>query len=227
MLFDIKLVDINPEMIDAWRATFSDCPDIQIVPGSMLKQAVSAWSTPTNAGGCMNGGLDLAIRDHFGRGIEQRVQAAIAEQHQGSMPVGQAVCVETGVKAPAFLISTPTMLTFSENVSATINVALAFAAVLQTATLKNLAQPGSITSIAIPGLGAATGGVPVYDCAEQMRLAYELMLERSFESFDALWSALHEALGVKSAGATSEAFDDLVLSGGPAWSGWYQNRLQN
>ena len=153
----IVLVDINPKMISAWRSTFEENPEVQIVEGSMLAQRVDAWVTPTNAKASMDGGLDAAIKGHFGPAIERRVQAEIRRLFGGLLAVGHATCVPTGKTQPSFLISTPTMAGSSEDISDTLNVALACAAAFQAVHMQNAREPGSIQSVALPGLGANTG----------------------------------------------------------------------
>ena len=46
MLVKVILVDINPRMVDAWRATFEEHPEVEIVHGSMLEMQASAWVSP-------------------------------------------------------------------------------------------------------------------------------------------------------------------------------------
>ena len=82
------------------------------------------------------------------------IEATELWQYGGAMPVGHATCVATGRPQPRFLISTPTMVESSEDVSDTMNVALAAGAALQAVHLQNRAQPGSITSVALPGFTA-------------------------------------------------------------------------
>ena len=36
MLVKVILVDINPRMVEAWRATFEEHPEVEVVHGSML-----------------------------------------------------------------------------------------------------------------------------------------------------------------------------------------------
>ena len=89
MLVRVILVDVNPKMVAAWRQTFEENPEVDIVQGSMLDQKASAWVTPTNAKGSMDGGLDAVIKRHFGGKIEKAVepvlQAALrVEQREGT-----------------------------------------------------------------------------------------------------------------------------------------------
>ena len=136
MRIKVVLCDINPKMVAAWRETFEENPEVEIVHGSMLDMQTSAWVSPTNSKGSMDGGLDAVIKNYFGGGIEKRVQAAIADQFHGAMPVGFATCVPTQRELPRFLISTPTMVGSSENISDTMNVALACAAAFQAVTAR-------------------------------------------------------------------------------------------
>jgi O-acetyl-ADP-ribose deacetylase (regulator of RNase III) len=195
MLVQVTLVDVNPRMVQAWRATFEENPEVQIIQGSMLEQEVDAWVSPTNSKGSMDGGLDAIIKNHLGAKIEARVQKEIGRLHAGFLPVGHATCVPTGTDVPRFLISTPTMHASSQDVSDTLNVALACAAAFQAVHIQNGSQPGSIRSVALPGLGANTGKVPVEICADLMWTGYNLFRERVFADFDAMRAALEEQLG--------------------------------
>jgi O-acetyl-ADP-ribose deacetylase (regulator of RNase III) len=195
MLVKVLLVDVNPKMIGAWRHTFEGNPEVEIVHGSMLDQPVSAWVTPTNSAARMDGGLDLVIKNCLGSQIERAVQAQVKQRHAGSMPVGHAVVVPTGRPQPRFLISTPTMVGSSDNIGATMNVALACAAAFQAAHWQNTEEPGSIRSIALPGLGAQTGRVPVEICADLMWTAYDLFREHAFRDFAQMRQALERLLG--------------------------------
>lgn len=195
MRIKVTLVDVNPAMVSAWRETFEENPEVEIRHGSMLDQDVSAWVTPTNAAGNMDGGLDAVIRKFLGEGIQHRVHAAIKEQYKGAMPVGYATCVSTQREKPRFLISTPTMVGSSENISDTMNVALACAAAFQAVHQQHAREPNSIRSVALPGLGANTGQVPVAICADLMWTAYDLFRFRQFADFGEMRRALEEILG--------------------------------
>ena len=93
MLVRVVLVDVNQKMTKAWRATFEENPEVEVLDGSMLDQQVSAWVTPTNARGSMDGGLDLVIKKHLGAAIESRVQQEIKQRYNGFLPVGHAISV--------------------------------------------------------------------------------------------------------------------------------------
>jgi O-acetyl-ADP-ribose deacetylase (regulator of RNase III) len=195
MHVQVVLVDINPKVVAAWRETFEGNPEVEIVHGSMLDQKVDAFVTPTNSRGSMDGGLDAVLKGHFGGRIERQVKQAIAAEFGKAMPVGCATCVPTGRTRPSRLISTPTMTNSSEDISDTMNVALACAAAFQAVHIQNQREPGSIGSVALPGLGAQTGRVPVEICADLMWSGYNLFRRRAFAGFTQMRDALEAELG--------------------------------
>lgn len=195
MLVRVNLVDINPKMVKAWQETFEENPEVDVVHGSMLEQMCSAWVSPTNSKGSMDGGLDAVIKKFLGGKIEARLQRTIKELHGGTLPVGHAVCVPTDEPNPRYLISTPTMVSSSEDISDTMNVVLAAAAAFQAIHMQNEKLPGSIRSVALPGLGAATGQTPVDICADLMWTAYNLFRDAAFRDFKAMRAALEAELG--------------------------------
>ncbi|MFB7782279.1 ADP-ribosyltransferase domain-containing protein [Streptomyces vinaceus] len=182
----VVLTDVNERVVEAWRAAFADTPGIEIRRGSILDEDVDAWVTPTNSRGRMDGGVDAAVKRHLGAGIQLRVQRAIRDRFAGAMPVGSAVCVPSGAAVPRFLISTPTMVESSQNVSATLNVALACAAAFQAVHRQNREAPGSIRSVALVGMGARTGRVPARLCANLMWTGHTLFHDHWFEDDDEL-----------------------------------------
>ncbi|MFC9392254.1 macro domain-containing protein [Streptomyces sp. NPDC057027] len=186
----VVLVDVNDEVVAAWKSAFTDTPGVEIRQGSLLDVDVDAWVSPTNARGRMDGGVDALVKRHLGAGVQVRVQRAIREHFGGSLPVGSAVCVPSGAAVPRHLISTPTMRQSSQNVSDTMNVALACAAAFQAVHLQNLAKPGSIRSVALVGMGARTGRVPAQVCANLMWTGYTLFHDHGFADYDALRAAV-------------------------------------
>src|SRR5437773_1993049 len=93
MLVKVILVDVNPKMVKAWQATFEENPEVDIIEGSMLAQNVTAWVSPTNARGSMDGGLDVIVKNYLGAHVEKRLQQEIAARHNGLLPVGFGTCV--------------------------------------------------------------------------------------------------------------------------------------
>ncbi|GHG17927.1 hypothetical protein GCM10018791_35840 [Streptomyces zaomyceticus] len=187
----------------AWRSAFADTPEVEIRQGSLLDVDVDAWVSPTNARGRMDGGVDAVVKRHLGAGVQVRVQREIRARFGGSLPVGSAVCVPSGAAVPRYLISTPTMRQSSQNVSETMNVALACAAAFQAVHLQNREKPGSIRSVALVGMGARTGRVPAGVCANLMWTGYTLFHDHGFADYDQLRAAvlgqLHDIEGAGTA----------------------------
>ncbi|MBW5481214.1 macro domain-containing protein [Streptomyces bambusae] len=199
----VVLTDVNERVVEAWRAAFADTPGIEIRRGSILDEDVDAWVTPTNSRGRMDGGVDAVIKRHLGAGIQLRVQRAIRDRFAGTMPVGSAVCVPSGATVPRYLISTPTMVQSSQNVSDTLNVALACAAAFQAVHRQNRQAPGSIRSVALVGLGAQTGRVPARVCANLMWTGYTLFHDHWFEDDEELRATITAQLdGIENAPVT-------------------------
>ncbi|MEU0273362.1 macro domain-containing protein [Streptomyces sp. NPDC006307] len=182
----VVLTDVNADVVEAWRAAFADTPEVEIRRGSILDEQVDAWVSPTNSRGRMDGGVDAVIKRYLGAGIQLRVQRAIRDRFAGRLPVGSAVCVPSGAVNPKFLISTPTMERSAQNVSETLNVALACAAAFQAIHRQNAEAPGSIRSVALVGMGARTGGVPARVCANLMWTGYTLFNDYRFADDDDL-----------------------------------------
>ncbi|BAJ26057.1 MULTISPECIES: macro domain-containing protein [Kitasatospora] len=182
----VVLTDLNAEVVAAWRTAFAGTPGVEIRTGSILDVDADAWVSPTNSRGRMDGGLDAVVRRHLGAGIQLRVQRAIRDGHGGELEVGSAVCVPSGAAVPRFLISTPTMRASAQDVSQTLNVALACAAAFQAVHRQNAATPGSIASVALVGLGAQTGQVPAQVCANLMWTGHSLFQDHEFTDDDEL-----------------------------------------
>src|SRR5687768_14975075 len=144
MRVKVVLCDVNPKVVNAWRQTFEENPEVEIIHGSILDVSTRAWCSPTNSAGRMDGGLDLVVKNYLGVGIEKALQRRIKDHYSGAMPVGHAVAIPTERVQPRFLISTPTMVGSSEDIGDTMNVALACAAAFQAVHIQNTAEPGSI-----------------------------------------------------------------------------------
>jgi O-acetyl-ADP-ribose deacetylase (regulator of RNase III) len=191
----LTLIDLSPRMVRAWRQSFEANPEVTIVQGSMLTQRLDAWVTPTNPRLSMDGGLDAVIARHL-PGIEKSAQKLARQQFGEPLPLGHAVVTPTNVEVPRYLVSTPTMHAGNEDISATMNVALACLAALQAVRQHNRGRgEQDIYTLAMPGLGAGTGQVPPEIAADLMWTAYDLMKGNGFPDFAAARRALAHTLG--------------------------------
>ena len=193
----ILLIDHGPGQVSAWQTAFEDIPCVTALEADYFSETADAMVSPANSFGIMDGGLDLAIRDHLGVSTQKSVQEAILEHHHGELPIGAAVIVETGHKRWPFLVAAPTMR-IPENVSNTTNACVAFRAVLLAVRKHNENANGpKIHSLLCPGLGTGIGGLEATRCAVQMRMAYKQVSGParipSFQSIHSIHRALRTA----------------------------------
>jgi O-acetyl-ADP-ribose deacetylase (regulator of RNase III) len=178
----VHLRDINAGIVKAWEQAFADVPEVHSSCGDIFNLKADAIVSPANSFGFMDGGIDLLYSKYFGWELQTDLQALLAEQHYGELPVGQAVVVATGHDAIPFLISAPTMR-IPGDISATVNVYLAFRAALIAVQSHNARTTVPIQTLLVPGLGTGIGGVAPAVAARQMRLAYDAIIgNRSIET---------------------------------------------
>ncbi len=166
------LVDPKPDLCDAFREYFQSLPNVEIVKGIFEHLPVfDCMVSAANSFGLMDGGVDEAIINYFGIGLQDRVQQRILEDYLGEQPVGTSMIVETDHPEHPFIAHTPTMRV-PLRIVGTDQVYLAMWAMLLEVRRHNLNAARPIRVIACPGLGTATGQVPSDLAAEQMALAY-------------------------------------------------------
>jgi O-acetyl-ADP-ribose deacetylase (regulator of RNase III) len=160
------LVDLNPYLIKAWKDSFADFPEVQIIQGDILSLAENTIVSPANSYGIMDGGIDLAYKDHFGDVVQKNVHIEISRKYNGFLPVGSAVIAETGDKRTPYIISAPTMETPGPVPDA--NAYFAMSAILKIAR----EHKGIIQKVFCPGLGTGTGSIDEVSAAREMAGAY-------------------------------------------------------
>ena len=194
LLDQLLLVDRHGPLVRAWEAAFEDHEEARIVEGDFFAYPADAMVSPANSFGIMDGGLDAAIRDTLGHGVQRAVQARILADFHGELPIGTAVLVETGHASWPFLIAAPTMRV-PESVAQTVNAYLAFRAVLLAVRAHNASDHETeIRSVLCPGLGTGIGALDPTRCALQMRLAYQqVRTPARIPSFSQI-HAMHRAL---------------------------------
>jgi len=162
----LHLVDTNPALVSAWKSAFADLPEVSIQQGNILSVAHNTIVSPANSYGFMNGGIDLAYRWFFPKGLEVRVHQAISARPEHFLPVGESLVVCTSHERIPHLIVAPTM--FIPEPVPSENCYLAMQAVLRSAAAD--AEVGK--AVFCPGLGTGTGCVPPADAAREMVRAY-------------------------------------------------------
>jgi O-acetyl-ADP-ribose deacetylase (regulator of RNase III) len=168
----LVLVDPNPAMCAAWRQHFNGLPNVEVVTAYFEQlPAFDCMVSAANSFGLMDGGVDLAIARFFGDDLKDRVRRCILDEFLGEQPVGTSTIIETGHAEHPYIAHTPTMRV-PMAISHTDNVYLAMWAMLLAVRQHNQRSEHSISIVACPGLGTATGQVPFPEAAWQMSLAY-------------------------------------------------------
>lgn len=167
----IILADLDPHLVQAWRSTFTACPEVECHPGSILELRADAIVSPANSFGFMDGGIDLAYTRFFGKGLQERLQTTLKDEWHGELPVGQAVVIPTDDESIPFLVSAPTMRV-PMLIQETPNAYLAFRGALIAVQKHNQGSSQQITSLLCPGLGTGVGKLSPGVCARQMLAAW-------------------------------------------------------
>ncbi len=181
----LYLRDLSEPLVAAWRRAFDGVAAVTVTlgdifsdrdgpipPGAPIDVRADAVVSPANSYGFMDGGIDAVYTYQFGPGLQRRLQTVLAEEHDGELPVGQAVIVPTGDAMIPWCISAPTMRS-PEPVADTVNAYLAMRAALHAVLEHNRRGQAPIRSVLCPGLATAIGGMPVDRCARQMRTAWD------------------------------------------------------
>ncbi len=150
------LRDRNPAVVDAWQNEFKGAPDVDVSLGDIFDLTADAIVSPANSFGFMDGGIDLVYSMRFGWGLQERLRDLLRTHHDGELPVGQAVIVETLDLQIPFLISAPTMRV-PMDVSGTVNAYLAFRAAIRAARGHHESSTRKIDTYPMPGPGHCSG----------------------------------------------------------------------
>ena len=191
---NLTLVDLNPEVVQAWGKVFVDVEEVTVHQGSIFHYPCDALVSPANSFGHMNGGIDFAISNTLGWHVEKRLQDKLRKKHYGELLVGQAEIISTEHEDFPYLISAPTMR-IPMSIPRTPNVYHAMRAILILARdghFDNGEKIGEkVKTIAIPGLGTGVGQVSGLVCALQMRLAWEDIMNEMYVT-ESKWDRLRE-----------------------------------
>ena len=161
-----KLVHFNNgNLADSWQNHFKNQPNVEIINGDICSVECDAIVSPANSFGFMDGGLDLALSEKFGRNLEMRVQKAIMRRPLGELLVGEALVESTENLDVPWLIVAPTMRV-PMKLRQSVNAYLAMKAILLA--VKNKDMEPEINVVAIPGLGTGVGALTPEVAAQQM-----------------------------------------------------------
>lgn len=169
----IHLRDLYVPLTTEWAKEFDGVDGVTVSSGSISQYEipVDAIVSPANSFGNMGGGIDAAYVDWLGPQIEVNAKEYIRSDYYGELPVGQAIVVPTENDDVPWMIVAPTMREPMR--IPPINAYLSFRAALIAVVEYNLYGVDRIDSILCPGMGTATGGIPVDLAAQLMRVAYD------------------------------------------------------
>jgi len=177
----LVLCDIDEKLIEELKNQFNGKNRVQILLGNLLEQEGDAVVSPANSYGFMDGGLDFLLCDYFGESIQERVQKAIREKHDGVLSVGNAEIVETRDERFPYLICAPTMYV-PQALGKSLNPYMAVKAVFSAVVEFNKHNQTKINLICMSGLGTGVGKMPADVVSKQIRIAYEHFAERKFNA---------------------------------------------
>jgi O-acetyl-ADP-ribose deacetylase (regulator of RNase III) len=174
--FKLILSAPDPSLFTAFQERFAQFPDIEII-GDRFEwiSSFDCLVSPANSFGMMDGGMDAAITQFFGLGLERSVKAQILEDYLGEQPVGTSLIVKTEHPKHPFLAHTPTMRV-PMSIKGTDVPYVAMWAMLLAIRQHNKTSPQKISSVVCPGLGTGIGQIPYAEAARQMAIAYDHFL---------------------------------------------------
>ena len=151
----IFLLDINQDIINAWKSLFVDVDNVDVVHSDfdsfMRSHKVDCVVSPGNSRGVMAGGYDRALSEYFGWDLTKRVQAYINKNFEGQQPVGSSFIIDT-LTPGINLIHTPSMIFPSKIEDPNVVYEC-------TKSTLRVAVENNVKSIVIPAFGGACGGL--------------------------------------------------------------------
>jgi O-acetyl-ADP-ribose deacetylase (regulator of RNase III) len=174
--------------VQALQHYFGDTPRVKVSHGNLLLQegSVDTFVSPANTIGNMDGGIDLAYRDHFrwssGRPYQEAnplqlmIDAAYGEFSE--LPIGEAVVVAVEPldggrqRTVRHLIAAPTMKTPTSLPINSRNAYLGSLAVFRKWREHRAAGSRGMRTVAMPMFGTGVGRVPSWVAAAQMWEAF-------------------------------------------------------
>lgn len=184
----LTLFDRNLDVCVALEEAFAGVPEVKVrlVEGLKETPLCDALATPGNSFGVMTGGLDAAVREARGQGIQDTIQHYIMSLGM-PLPVGQVLCIQLEETASArHLLYAPTM--YVPGPAVALDICGAMQGIVMAA------QERGFQTVAVPGLGTGTGQMAPVLAARAMRAGYDAAL--------AVWDCLQD---MQQAAAAQEA----------------------
>ena len=172
----VVLLDINEKMTDALDKQFGEIDGVEIATSDFgefmcAHPEVDGIVSPANSFGLLTGGYDKAIRDYFGKALQDAVRAKILSDYFGEQTVGTCIVVDIPNAPGKKLLHTPTMRTPS-----VIRDHQVVYQCMRSALIAALAN--DIKCMIVPAFGGSAGRVPHEVIAFNMRLAWDQIREQ-------------------------------------------------
>lgn len=204
MTISVTLVDLHGSLADEARKQRWSGPDFltQVLEYTDVREValddeslkrVTAYVSPANSLGFMDGGIDYTLSRVMFPGVEGRVKAAIAALNlptllgRPHLPIGRAVVVPaidptlespTAGRARLVLVAAPTMW-LPQDVRGTHNAYSAMHAALTAA------RAAGVDRLIVPGLCTGCGMMTAAEAISQMKLAHRDFLDGVPARYDA------------------------------------------
>lgn len=169
----VLFIDQQEGFVAAIRGEFAGVAEVSaqtIDVTEVPRSPGTAFVSPANSLGFMDGGIDMCYSRVMWPGIESHVKRAIHQHgqdgniHARFLPIGQALAVLTSDPG-VHLIVAPTML-LPQDVNGTMNAYWAFRAALGVAVSLR------VELLVVPGLCTGVGRMSVAESAAQIRRAW-------------------------------------------------------
>ena len=170
----------NADLASVLAEVFAKVDEVEVLQGNILKLSADALVSPANSFGDMSGGLDQAIDDYYKGEAQSKASSLIRSTYYGELAVGQAAILEMNQARFPKLILAPTMRVPGK-VAKSINAYLAMRALLIAVLDYNKQAQTPIQHIAMTSLCTGIGRMPFVEAAEQMLVAYDMIIKESWK----------------------------------------------
>ena len=175
----VTLCDKKDEVVEAWRTRFLKNPEINIVAGDIFGCGCDAIVIPGNSFGFLDRGLEFEAGELFGFELQDIIRDRIRSSYSGELLVGQGFVIPCedrleAASACRYLVYVSASRT-PQDINGSLNAYLA-----ARGAFLAISEPGAedVSSIALPGIGTGSSGMPPEICARQMRYAYSIFAGR-------------------------------------------------
>ncbi len=171
----VYLLAMQPELAEAFSRAFIGAGCVRIAREDFVSfmdghPEVAGIVSPANSFGLMSGGLDKALRDYFGKVLQDAVRERIMNEWCGEQTVGTCMAVDIPGFPGKKLLHTPTMRTPSK-----IKDDLIVYSCMRSALMESIKY--GLDSIVVPAFGGGSGQIPADVIAHHMRLAWDQVKE--------------------------------------------------